>query len=94
MRKIPAIVRKEKGCIEYQSTIDVDPGSRFQIKYRPEAVIVLEKWESLEALNNHGMASHISDFRHAAEEFYAVHAITDINTIQQCQYCADGQVII
>jgi Uncharacterized conserved protein len=68
MRKIIPIVQKEGGCIEYQPTVDVDTGSRFQIKYRPDTVTVLEKWESLEALKNHGMAPHMTDFRYAVKK--------------------------
>jgi quinol monooxygenase YgiN len=69
IRKILPIVRNEKGCIEYNPTIDVDTGSKLQITYRPDTVIVLEKWESLEALKNHGMAPHMTDFRNAVKEF-------------------------
>jgi quinol monooxygenase YgiN len=69
MRKILPIVRKEERCLEYQPTVDVNAGSRFQIKCRPDTVTVLEKWESLEALKQHGMAPHMADFRHAVKEF-------------------------
>lgn len=69
IRKIVPIVRREKGCIEYAPTVDADTGSNFQIKVRPDTVVILEKWEDLEALKNHGMSSHMTDFRHAVKEF-------------------------
>jgi quinol monooxygenase YgiN len=69
MRKILPIVQKEEGCIQYQPTVDVDTDLRFQIKYRPDTVTVLEKWDSLEALKEHAMATHMTDFRHAVKEF-------------------------
>ena len=69
IRKILPIVRKEEGCIEYTPTVDVDTGSNFQIKNRPDTVIISEKWENLEALKNHGMSSHMTDFRHSVKAF-------------------------
>jgi len=69
IRKILATVRQEKGCIEYTPTVDVDTGSNFQIKNRPDTVIILEKWDDLEALKNHGASPHMTDFRSAVKEF-------------------------
>jgi quinol monooxygenase YgiN len=69
IRKIVPIVRKEEGCIEYTPTVDADTGSNFQTKNRPDTVIILEKWENLEALKNHGMSPHMTDFRHSVKEF-------------------------
>lgn len=69
IRKILTIVRKEKGCIEYAPTVDADTGSNFQIKNRPDTVIILEKWDDLEALKNHGISSHMTDFRHAVKAY-------------------------
>ncbi len=58
---IPA-VRKEKGCIEYVSTVDID------VKLPPQVldknvVTLLEKWESLEALHVHLGSPHMQDYR-------------------------------
>lgn len=69
IRKILPIVRQEKGCIEYTPTIDVDSGSNFQIKNRPDTVIILEKWDNLEALKNHGISPHMTDFRNSVKTF-------------------------
>ncbi|MEE9910913.1 MAG: antibiotic biosynthesis monooxygenase [Deltaproteobacteria bacterium] len=69
IRKILPIVRMEKGCIEYNPTVDVDTGSNFQIKNRPDTVIILEKWDNLEALKAHGLSPHMTDFRSAVKEF-------------------------
>ncbi len=69
IRKIVPIVRREKGCIEYTPTADADTGSNFQIKNRPDTVVILEKWENLEALKNHGISPHMTDFRHSVKEF-------------------------
>jgi quinol monooxygenase YgiN len=58
---IPA-VRKEKGCIEYVPTVDID------VKLTPQVldknvVTLLEKWESLEALHAHLGSPHMLDYR-------------------------------
>lgn len=68
IRKILTTVRQEKGCIEYNPTVDADTGSNFQIKNRPDTVVILEKWENLEALKNHGVSQHMTDFRIAVKE--------------------------
>jgi quinol monooxygenase YgiN len=57
---IPA-VRKEKGCIEYVPTVDID------VKLPPQVldnnvVTLLEKWESLEVLHAHLGSPHMLDY--------------------------------
>jgi len=55
-------VRKEKGCIEYVPTVDID------VKLPPHVldknvVTILEQWESLEALHAHLGSPHMLDYR-------------------------------
>ena len=45
-----AAVRAEKGCIEYGPVLDADPALPFQAKLGPDTFIVVEKWESMDAL--------------------------------------------
>ena len=52
---VPA-VRAEKGCIEYGAAIDADPALPVQTKYGPDAFVVVEKWESMDALSAHAVA--------------------------------------
>jgi quinol monooxygenase YgiN len=58
-------VRAEKGCLEYAPMIDLETSLTGQP--RENAVIMLEKWESVEALEAHLMTTHMLDFRKAAE---------------------------
>lgn len=58
---VPA-VRAEKGCIEYGAAIDADPALPVQTKYGPDTFVVIEKWESVEALAAHGKAPHMQAF--------------------------------
>jgi len=51
---VPA-VRAEKGCIEYRPAVDVEAGLPPQL-LEPDTVVVIEKWDSLEALRPHMLA--------------------------------------
>ena len=50
---VPA-VHAEKGCIEYGATIDADGMGSFQTKFGADTFVVVEKWESTDALKAHG----------------------------------------
>jgi quinol monooxygenase YgiN len=58
---VPA-VRAEKGCIEYGAAVDADPALPVQTKYGPDTFVVIEKWQSVEALAAHGKAPHMQAF--------------------------------
>src|SRR5262245_39104130 len=58
---VPA-VRAENGCIEYGAAIDADPAPPVQAKYGPDTFVVIEKWESMDALAAHGAAPHMRAF--------------------------------
>src|SRR6185503_21041627 len=49
---VPA-VKAEKGCIEYGATVDVENGPPFQTKWGADTFLVVEKWESMDALKAH-----------------------------------------
>ena len=55
-------VRKEKGCIEYFPAVDVDTGLPSQ-RMDKNAVTIIEKWESLEALHDHLKSPHMLAYR-------------------------------
>ena len=71
---IPA-VRAEKGCIEYGVALDAEPALKFQTVYGPDTVVVVEKWESIDALKAHGAAPHMAAFGAKTKEFVASRAI-------------------
>ncbi len=52
-------VRAEPGCIEYGAAVDLENGPRFQQPFGSDCVLVIEKWESMEALKAHGVAPHM-----------------------------------
>jgi quinol monooxygenase YgiN len=58
---VPA-VRAEKGCIEYGPAIDAEGMGGFQTSFGPDTFVVLEKWESPEALAAHAGAPHMKEY--------------------------------
>ena len=55
-------VRSEEGCIQYQPCMDVAAGLRLQDTDQ-QRVTVVEQWESIEALQAHLAAPHMTAFR-------------------------------
>jgi quinol monooxygenase YgiN len=62
-QKIVHQVRAERGCFEYVATIDADTSLPSQRRIGPDAVTIVEKWESAEALAAHDRAAHMLAFR-------------------------------
>ena len=71
---VPA-VRAEKGCIEYGAAIDADPALPAQTKYGPDTFVVIEKWESLDALKAHAVAPHMQAYGAKTNELLASRVI-------------------
>jgi len=71
---IPA-VRAEAGCIEYGVAVDADTGLPFQKKWGEDVVLVIEKWDSVDALKAHGAAPHMREFGARTKELVAGRAI-------------------
>ena len=67
---VPA-VRAEKGCIEYGAAVDADPALPIQAKYGPDTFVVVEKWESMDALKAHGAAPHMAAYAAKTRELLA-----------------------
>jgi quinol monooxygenase YgiN len=55
-------VLAEKGCIEYMPMIDISTGIPHQ-ELNSSVVTVIEKWDSLEDLQEHLSAPHMIEFR-------------------------------
>jgi quinol monooxygenase YgiN len=71
---VPA-VRAEKGCIEYGAVVDAENALPFQTKYGVDTVVVVEKWESMEALRAHAAAPHMAAYGAKTMEFIASRVI-------------------
>ena len=66
--KIVPAVRAEKGCVEYIPLTDVETDIGAQSPLRTNAVTVVEKWESIDALKAHLAADHMAAYREAVED--------------------------
>ncbi len=62
-RQLVPKVLEEEGCVEYGPMIDVPAHLGAQAPPRDNLVTVVEKWESLEALEAHLMAPHMVEYR-------------------------------
>jgi len=68
-RKIVGKVRAEAGCHEYFPAIDTASGLPVQGPARDDTVVVVEKWESVAALEAHLIAPHMMEYRPKVKEF-------------------------
>jgi quinol monooxygenase YgiN len=64
-------VRAEKGCIEYGPTVDLRTDIRAQVPPRENTVTIVEKWESLQALQAHLQAPHMGQYRERVKDIIA-----------------------
>ena len=56
------LVRAEAGCIEYAPVTDTPDMGSLQAAIGPDSFMVLEKWESREALMAHAAAPHMAAY--------------------------------
>ena len=68
-------VRAERGCIEYGAAVDADPALPVQTKYGPDTFVVVEKWESMDALKAHAAAPHMAAYGAKTKELLASRVI-------------------
>ena len=72
-------VRAEKGCIEYGPAVDADGVGGFQTKFGADTFVVIEKWESVEALKAHAAAPHKAAYAAKTKEMIqsrVIHVLT------------------
>lgn len=68
-------VHAEQGCIEYGPTIDAEGAGSFQTKFGPDTFVVIEKWESLDALRAHGASPHMAAYAARTRDMVASRVI-------------------
>jgi quinol monooxygenase YgiN len=75
---VPA-VHAEPGCIEYGPVIDAPDMGAIQTKIGDDTFMVIEKWESAEALAAHAKSPHMAAYAARAKDLIAtrvVHVLT------------------
>ena len=68
-------VHKEQGCIEYGAAVDAENALKFQTKWGPDTFLVVEKWDSMEALQAHVAAPHMAAYGAKTKELLASRVI-------------------
>src|SRR5215213_2539989 len=77
---VPA-VRAEKGCIEYGAAVDAEPALGFQTKWGDDTFLVIEKWESMDALKAHAAAPHMAAYGAKTKEMIASRVIHIVSPV-------------
>ena len=67
---VPAC-RAEKGCIEYGPVVDAENALGFQTKVGADTFMVVEKWESMDALKAHAAAPHMAAYAAKVKDLIA-----------------------
>jgi quinol monooxygenase YgiN len=67
-RQLVPLVRAEAGCIEYGPAVDVQTPIAIQAPIREDVVTVIEKWASVEALQDHLAAPHMQKYREQVKD--------------------------
>ena len=68
-RTLTPLVRQEAGCIEYQATVDEATPLAAQELAGDDAVVVVEKWETVAALQAHSRAPHMAEYREKVRDY-------------------------
>ena len=70
-QKLVPLVRAEAGCIEYGTATDLATPIAAAAPARDDAVTVVEKWESVDALQAHLAAPHMLRHRERVKDIVA-----------------------
>jgi quinol monooxygenase YgiN len=62
-RELIPVVRAEAGCVEYGAAIDLETPISAQAPIVEDAVTIVEKWDSVSALQAHLIAAHMLSHR-------------------------------
>ena len=76
-------VLAEAGCIEYGAAIDADNALAVQTRYGPDTFVVVEKWDSMDALRAHAAAPHMAAYAAKTKELIAsrtIHILSPVAT--------------
>ena len=71
---VPA-VHAEAGCIEYVPVIDVPDVGPMQAALGEDSFMVVEKWQTAEALRAHAASPHMAAYAAATKEMIAGRAV-------------------
>ncbi|AME25988.1 MULTISPECIES: putative quinol monooxygenase [Burkholderiaceae] len=70
----PAVLAEE-GCISYEAVIDVPGAGAIQTPLGDDTFLVIERWESIDALKAHAASAHMAEYGRNTGSFVAKRAI-------------------
>jgi quinol monooxygenase YgiN len=68
-------VHAENGCIEHGPAIDAEGVGSIQTRFGPDTLVVIEKWESPDALKAHAAAPHMAAYAAKTKDWIASRVI-------------------
>jgi quinol monooxygenase YgiN len=68
-RRIVPLVRAEQGCLEYFPSADQPTDIASQVPLGTDAILVVEKWETVAALKAHLSAPHMVEYRPKVKQY-------------------------
>jgi quinol monooxygenase YgiN len=68
-------VRAEVGCLAYGAVIDVPGVPSIFARFGDDTFVVVERWDSMDALRAHAVAPHMKAYASKVEPFTASRAI-------------------
>jgi quinol monooxygenase YgiN len=71
---VPA-VHAEDGCIEYGAAIDAENAGSIQARLGADTFVVIEKWESMDALKAHAASPHMAAYASKVKDMLASRTI-------------------
>lgn len=74
-------VLAEQGCIEYGASIDAEPMLGAQTGFGADTLVVIEKWESIDALQAHFKARHMALYAEKTRDLVASRVIHVLNPV-------------
>lgn len=66
--KLVPLVLEEAGCVEYGPTVDAVTELDAQQKAGENVTVIIERWESLDALKAHLVADHMTAYRERVKD--------------------------
>jgi quinol monooxygenase YgiN len=77
---VPA-VKAEDGCLEYGAAVDAEGLGSLQTPFGDDTFVVVEKWESLDALKAHAAAPHMAAYAAKVKDLIAgrtIHVLSPV----------------
>ena len=74
-REIIPVVKAEAGCLEYAPAIDIDNEAANFARLGPDSFMVIEKWESQDALAAHAASPHMATYAAQVKDMLVSRAI-------------------